>query len=56
MNPSLDQEHEVALRALTTMGFKEPQVRRVLAILEERWADRPPSIEMVVREAISVLT
>jgi hypothetical protein len=47
---------EVALRALRGMGFKDRQVRRALAIVEQRPPNvRPPSVETLLREALSVL-
>jgi hypothetical protein len=48
-------DSEPARRALRGLGFKHGQVRRALAILEERWAGAAPPIETVLREALSVL-
>ncbi|WP_394836772.1 HNH endonuclease [Pendulispora rubella] len=47
---------DLALRALTIMGFKEPQARRALAIIDSRVANRSSSLETTLREAISILT
>jgi len=47
---------EVALRALCGMGFTDPEVRRALAVVEQRRAGSPPPpIETLLREALSVL-
>ncbi|WP_394842913.1 hypothetical protein LZC95_38305 [Pendulispora brunnea] len=45
-----------ATRALTSLGFKQPHVRRALAVLEERWAGSDPSLETILRETLSILT
>jgi len=49
-------ESEVALRGLTAMGFKEPQARRALGIIEERWNGAAPSMETALRQTLSILT
>ena len=51
-------EHDSARahRALCRLGFKEREVRRALAVLDERWAGSTPPLETVVREALRVLT
>jgi hypothetical protein len=47
---------EVALRALCGLGFKDREARRALAIVEQRPPDvRPPPVETLLREALSVL-
>jgi 5-methylcytosine-specific restriction endonuclease McrA len=47
---------ERALRALCSMGFTDREVRRALAIVEQqRGSSRPPPIETLLREALSVL-
>jgi hypothetical protein len=47
---------EVALRALCSMGFKDREARRALAIVEERRPNsRSPPLEALLREALSVL-
>ncbi|WP_394831353.1 hypothetical protein LVJ94_33070 [Pendulispora rubella] len=51
-----DYESDMALGALTSLGFKEQQARRALARVKERWADMPPPLETVLRETISLLT
>jgi len=49
-------EPEMALRGLTAMGFKEPQARRALGIIEERWDGVAPSMETALRQTLSILT
>ena len=49
-------ESELALQALTTLGFKEPQVRRALGTIESRWSGLPPPLETILRETLSILT
>jgi hypothetical protein len=47
---------EVALRALCGMGFKDGEARRALAMVELRPPSvRPPPVETLLREALSVL-
>ena len=47
---------EMALHALTAMGFKEPQARRALGIIESRCGGLAPPIESLLRETLSILT
>ncbi|WP_394841704.1 hypothetical protein LZC95_32095 [Pendulispora brunnea] len=49
-------ESDIALRALTALGFKEPQARRALETIEKRWPSVPPPIETILRETLSILT
>ncbi len=48
-------DRETARGALRGLGFKDADVRRVLALLEERWAGTPPPIDVALREALPVL-
>jgi len=49
-------ESEMALRGLTAMGFKEPQARRALGIIEGHWDGQVPSMETALRQTLSILT
>jgi len=46
----------VAARALRGLGFRDTEVRRALSTLEELWADSPPPLETILREAVRILT
>ena len=47
---------ETAGRALRTLGFREPEVKRALATLATKVEARTATIETVIREALLVLT
>ena len=46
---------ETAARGLKNLGFRDADVRRVLAALEEK-LDGAPKVEIIVREALALLT
>ena len=47
---------EVAARGLRNLGFREPEVRRALAVVRERLEPSVTSIEIILREALAVAT
>jgi Holliday junction resolvasome RuvABC DNA-binding subunit len=47
---------ETAARGLKNLGFRDADVRRVLAALEERLDGTPAKVETIVREALVLLT
>ncbi|WP_394846993.1 hypothetical protein LZC95_05940 [Pendulispora brunnea] len=49
-------ESETALLALIAMGFKESQAHHALTTIAERTATLTPSLETIIREALSLLT
>ena len=54
--PSPPASFDTVARALRTMGFREPELRRALAILETKLDAEATPIETILREALLVLT
>jgi hypothetical protein len=54
--PSPTPSVQTAARALCLLGFKEPEVRRALVLLETKLDTQLVSIDAIVREALLVLT
>ncbi len=54
--PAREPIDDTALRALTGLGFKEREARRALVVVAEHFRETTSPIEMVLREALAVLT
>ncbi|WP_394841923.1 hypothetical protein LZC95_33215 [Pendulispora brunnea] len=55
-HPRQSGEAEMALLALTAMGFKRQQAMHALGVVEKSRTGLDPSIEHVLREALAILT
>ncbi len=47
---------EVAARGLRNLGFREPEVRRALAVVRKKLGPSVTSVEIILREALAVAT
>ena len=56
VNPHVVETQAKAFAALRRLGFRERDVRRVLAEVSESSADREPQVESVLRSALARLT
>jgi Holliday junction resolvasome RuvABC DNA-binding subunit len=54
--PSPTPSVQTAARALCLLGFKEPDVRRALVLVETKLDTRLAPVDTIVREALLVLT